>query len=73
MAAAIAAIFATLGFSCHNEPNYSSPGMSNGPTGSGSGPASVSYGGPPTTSAPAPSTSAAPKPDSTKAAATKRP
>jgi len=41
------AIVSTFGFSCHNEPNYKISGMTNGPAGSGSGPASVTEGGPP--------------------------
>ena len=48
-----AAIISTLGFSCHNEPNYPTPGMSNGPQGSGSGIASVANGGPAPGTAPA--------------------
>ena len=65
------AITSTLGFSCHNEPNYPTPGMSNGPAGSGSGPASIAKGSPSagaaTTTAPA--TTA--RPDSSKGAAKK--
>jgi len=69
-----AVIIPTLGFSCHNEPNYPSTGMTNGPAGSGSGPASVTNGGPPAgaataTTAPA----AAPSPAPAKGAAAKRP
>ncbi|HEY4219374.1 MAG TPA: hypothetical protein VGM67_19655 [Gemmatimonadaceae bacterium] len=50
-----AAIIPTFGFSCsiHNEPNYAPVGMSNSPTGSGSGTASVTAGGPPAATAPA--------------------
>jgi len=57
----VAAIIATLGFSCHNEPNYPTPGMSNGPEGSGAG------------TAPATSSVTAPRPESSKGAAQKRP
>lgn len=46
------AIASTLGFSCHNEPNYARVGMSNPPGGSGSGPA-VPAAAPVATPAPA--------------------
>jgi hypothetical protein len=68
-----AAIVATLGFSCHNEPNYPTPGMSNPPGGSGSGIASVTSGGPPAGAAPAPTPVTPPRPGSSKGVAQKRP
>jgi hypothetical protein len=67
------AIISTFGFSCHNEPNYATTGMSNGPKGSGSGVASVSSGGPPSGSAPVTPAATASQPVSSKAAAKKRP
>jgi hypothetical protein len=68
-----AAIFATLGFSCYNEPDYPTPGMSNGPDGSGSGMASVTSGGPVAGTAPGTASATTPGPDSSKGAAHKRP
>jgi hypothetical protein len=67
------AIVSTFGFSCHNEPNYPTNGMSNGPAGSGSGTASVTNGGPPAGAAAATPSTPAARPDSTRAAAKKRP
>ena len=67
-----AAILATLGFSCHNEPEYERVGMSNNPTGSGWGNVPLASGSAPAgTAAAAPSASA--RPDSSKGAAKKRP
>jgi hypothetical protein len=68
-----AAIISTLGFSCYNEPHYPRLGMSNGPVGSGSGTASVTYGGPSAGSAPVTSSVAASRSDSSRGAANKRP
>jgi hypothetical protein len=68
-----AAILATLGFSCHNEPNYPTPGMSNPPGGSGSGIASVTSGGPAAGTVPAPTPVTPSRPGSSKGATQKRP
>jgi hypothetical protein len=67
-----AAIIGTLGFSCHNEPNYPTPGMSNPPGGSGSGIASVTSGGPAASPTPASSPAAPSQPGSNKSAAQKK-
>jgi len=67
------AIISTLGFSCHNEPNYPTPGMSNGPQGSGSGIASVANGGPAPGTAPANTSAEGSRAASSKGAAQKRP
>ncbi len=64
-----AVILSTLGFSCYNEPDYSRVGMSNGPTGSGSGIASIASSAPSAGTAPGASSTPATKPDSSKRAA----
>jgi len=68
----VAAIVASFGFSCHNEPEYQQQGMSNPPGGSGAAPAPATAPSTPATAAPA-TTSAAAKADSTKGAAKKKP